>query len=58
MINSIIGYFWERKTLLKNDNNHIAYYTALNTTMYLASVIEVAMVSYLFINYNVDPSPT
>jgi len=58
MMNSIIGYFWERKTLLKNDNDHIAYYTALDTTMYLVSVIEVAMASCLFINYNTDPPPT
>ena len=55
-INSVIGCFCKRNALLKNDNNYIIYCIAINTIIYTASIINITIVFYLFVNYETNSS--
>jgi len=58
LINRVIGLCCRSAASSKNDDNHIAYWTALNTAIYSASVIDVATVSWHFVNHDTGPPLT
>lgn len=54
----MIGFFYRSNALSKNNDNYMACCIALETVIYLASIINIAIISYLFVDYDTGSSPT
>ena len=57
LINNVIGFFWKSDVLLKKNDSHMACWTAWEIAIYLASVIDVTIVSCLFVDYDTSSLP-
>jgi len=57
-MNRIIGLYCGSAASSKNDDNYIVCWTALDIAIYSASVVNVATVSWCFVNHNTGPPPT
>jgi len=52
LINNVMGYFCKRDALSKKNNNYIICCTALYTTTYSTSVIDITTVFFPLVNQN------
>ena len=58
LMNNVTGYLCRRETLLKKGKSDIACCTALDTAMYFALVMNIAIVFYLLVDYKTSSLPT
>jgi len=57
-MNRVIGLCCGSAASSKNDDNYIVCWTALDIAIYSASVVDVATVSWCFVNHDTGPPPT